>query len=337
MRSVAFIVFVLIAVAGASLLLYEDGAFSNDHKLSDFTVTTSSDTAPAVITVSGMEGKEFQMRTVEFKDVLTGKVLKKFTGEGTKDLTCNIQTYAAVKITQTVTDEKGKSSTSSKEVVIDGTISKHYSWKYQVKTWYTGIVNINNRDGNMDLYLKFSDVYSYLTDTSHARNKQSDLQYYITPDDPYIKKIADNFKAKAKSDNLNDETLVNCVLKFVQDIEYKSDLLSKGKAEYYKYPVETLYEECGDCEDTTLLFLSIIHAMGYKGILIIFPDHACAAVAVSASGSYVEYGGNRYFYCETATEGSQGIVNSYNVGDKGTDNSISYILYYRDGGWKKAA
>ena len=124
--------------------------------------------------------------------------------------------------------------------------------------------------------------------------------------------------------NMSDIERVNCVLKFVQSIEYQYDDDGTGQNDYFKYPAETLWDQKGDCEDHAILFASLIEAMGYDVVLhyvycykngVFYAAHMAAGVNVSgASGSYVTLNGSNYYYCEaTASAGTD--TNSWaNVG-----------------------
>ena len=93
-----------------------------------------------------------------------------------------------------------------------------------------------------------------------------------------------------------------------------------GYEEYWKYPVETLYDQGGDCEDTSILFSAIAEAMGYNTSLLLFPGHMAAGVDLDGnygiSKTYFETGGYRFYYCETTATG-------YHVGDKPSNVSNS--------------
>lgn len=94
---------------------------------------------------------------------------------------------------------------------------------------------------------------------------------------------------------------VSFVLSFVQQvIQYQ-----KEEIEYPKYPVETLVDETGDCEDFSILGAAILKCMGYEVALLILPNHAALGVAGAEGipGSYVEFNDMHYYYCEMTVEG----------------------------------
>lgn len=94
---------------------------------------------------------------------------------------------------------------------------------------------------------------------------------------------------------------VSFVLAFVQHvIEYKTDV-----GEYPRYPIETMAESGGDCEDSAILGAAILLAMGYEVALLFLPGHCALGVAGASGmqGESVAHGGFQYFYCEMTAEG----------------------------------
>jgi len=99
------------------------------------------------------------------------------------------------------------------------------------------------------------------------------------------------------------------VLAFVQQcIVYTKDLSPEGEEiEYPKYPIESLVEETGDCEDHAILAAAVLKRMGFDVALLFCPGHAALGVAGAEGlpGTYIEdrRTGIKYFYAETTAEG----------------------------------
>jgi predicted transglutaminase-like cysteine proteinase len=99
------------------------------------------------------------------------------------------------------------------------------------------------------------------------------------------------------------------VLAFAQQcIVYTKDLLPEGEEiEYPKYPIESLVEEAGDCEDHAILAAAVLKRMGFDVALLFCPGHAALGVAGADGlpGTYIEdrRTGIKYFYAETTAEG----------------------------------
>jgi predicted transglutaminase-like cysteine proteinase len=91
-----------------------------------------------------------------------------------------------------------------------------------------------------------------------------------------------------------------------KNILYVSDNETKGMLEYWRYPVETLVEKKGDCEDTAILFASILDALGYEVVLLFYildNETGHLSVGIHLGDGYGEFiednSGKRYYYCET--------------------------------------
>ncbi len=140
---------------------------------------------------------------------------------------------------------------------------------------------------------------------------------YVTnsEDDEWITDLAEKFREASNEKNFNSFETVGFVLSFVQNMEYTSDKVTSGFDEYPRYPIETLVWKGGDCEDTSILFSSILKAMDYGTVLLVLEgeDHMAAGVQISQDLidswkqsyplSYYRHGENRYAYCETTSGG----------------------------------
>lgn len=94
---------------------------------------------------------------------------------------------------------------------------------------------------------------------------------------------------------------VEFVLSFVQ----QAMTYVKEEEEYPRYPVESLVDGGGDCEDYSILGASILKLMGYDVALLFLPGHAALGVAGAEGvpGVFAEYKDNRYYYCEMTAAG----------------------------------
>jgi len=111
-------------------------------------------------------------------------------------------------------------------------------------------------------------------------------------------------------------TVENALFFVQQCIGYQAD---PGPFEYPRYPMETLVDRVGDCEDTAILFASLLRTLGHGALLVSVdtsgsgsPNHMGVLVPVDAafcesfpcgSRSFWEIGGRLYAYAETAVEG----------------------------------
>ena len=197
--------------------------------------------------------------------------------------------------TVTGTDSTGKSYTYDMDVLTGSYFQKTYKWTYNGSTHSMKI--------NCGLS-KYQD-YKHM-DENQRYSKKGDgtwNTHFVTYEDYFVVKLAEYLRDQ--SSNMNDVQRANYVLAFVQiGIPYAYDKDTKGVNEYWKYPIETLYDGKGDCEDTSILYAAIMKAMGYKVALLVYDDHAAAAIHLTnGSGTYYEKNGLKYYYCETTNSG----------------------------------
>lgn len=93
---------------------------------------------------------------------------------------------------------------------------------------------------------------------------------------------------------------------FVQAVPYSSDQESKGKL-YWRYPIETLYEQLGDDNCRAILLAALLKAMNYNVLILESADETAVAVAGAEGipGRFFEYQGRRYFYCSVSKRGQK--------------------------------
>ena len=107
--------------------------------------------------------------------------------------------------------------------------------------------------------------------------------------------------------SFDDAAVAREIVKFVQDvIVYEYDSVSTGQEEYPRYPIETLYEKQGDCEDTSILMAALLKEWGYEVGLLHLPGHAAVAIRTSDNYNatdYYEINGHRYLFIESTGSG----------------------------------
>lgn len=168
-----------------------------------------------------------------------------------------------------------------------------YKWEYPQKSIW-----------NYDLNLSTS-IYNIYK--SIDRNKIAGYTYYVndTYDDEFLNELANVFKSTAEKNNMSDWDMVNLLVCFVQSFDYKPDFEATGYDEYPKFPLETLYDRGGDCEDTSILLVSLLRQLGYGVVMLEYDDHMAVGIKGSNNlkGTYYEENGDRYFYIETTSKG----------------------------------
>lgn len=125
----------------------------------------------------------------------------------------------------------------------------------------------------------------------------------VTPDSPPVRRIADTIQAHTQG--MSDRVRVNTTLHTVQDIityAYDTDLY--GQDDFWSFPLETLYLGRGDCEDTSILLISILTALGYDCVFLDFPGHIAVGVCLDDPSPYIVKDGRGYSFCETTAQRS---------------------------------
>lgn len=174
----------------------------------------------------------------------------------------------------------------------EGYVQVHYEWDYGKNAW------------TYDMKVPKSTFDYYRT---MDRKKIKNYSYYATDTsgDAYLAGLADKFKEAAGKENYSDLDMVKNVIFFVQSLKYIEDKTGTGYDEYPKFPLETLADRGGDCDDTAILLASLLRELGYGAVLIQFEDHMAVGVKGddSIQGSYYEVDGSRYYYVETTSTG----------------------------------
>ncbi len=113
------------------------------------------------------------------------------------------------------------------------------------------------------------------------------------------KEISDE-TGKAKTKTITD------VLKWIQNFTYSrtntiSDLLS---------PLATAFNQSGDCDSRSLLFIILTHHMGIDSILLISSkySHSAVGLGINARGATIKFKNKPYIYTETTDKVNIGMV-----------------------------
>lgn len=135
------------------------------------------------------------------------------------------------------------------------------------------------------------------------------MYLYINDEDnrEIVRSIVAAMRDVANRLSFDDAAVAREIVKFVQDvIVYEYDSVSTGQEEYPRYPIETLYEKQGDCEDTSILMAALLKEWGYEVGLLHLPGHAAVAIRTSDNYNatdYYEINGHRYLFIESTGSG----------------------------------
>lgn len=209
--------------------------------------------------------------------------------------------------------EKNDLDRHSYEVLVSGGVQREYSWSW------------NGKNYKVSLEIEYDDIryVNQYYDVSERRqdkpNHERDASFVtLSYEDkrmaPYTEKIVDLLinAYMEKNSKMDEKDYLNYLLAFTQYIPYQTDEEFLGTSEYWKFPLETLFDNGGDCEDTSILFVAIAHesmkklGFDYGIALQVLPKHVSVAVKTPLiSGKTNPYG---YLYGETTAK-------NYKIGD----------------------
>ncbi len=167
------------------------------------------------------------------------------------------------------------------------TVKSIYTWTYDNKL-YTMV------------YYYDQPTYNYYKGQDRVYNN---FLFYLNENPKYlvIATFAAEFKRIAAENKLSDWQLAECVISFIQTMKYKND----GTYEYPRYPIETLVEKGGDCEDTAILLEAILKELGFDCVLVSPNKHMGVGIALKyeISGTAFQHRNKFYYYIETTSAG----------------------------------
>jgi|GEM_PF-6680403 len=171
---------------------------------------------------------------------------------------------------------------------------RDFEWDYDGKTW-TWSLSIPQY-----LYEEYKSVPVF----DRLRDGPGGYGFLTTTNDYYIESVAEKLQEAADGEGYGSFDEVSFVLAFVQSLDYTSDNVTSGYDEYPRFPIETLVDNGGDCEDTSILFATLTLIMGYGTVYLSPPNHyAVGILGDDLDGYYFTYGEKTYYYCETTGEG----------------------------------
>ena len=152
-----------------------------------------------------------------------------------------------------------------------------------------------------DLYDYYCDEREHLAYIYQFNDDETPPNYFgfmlSEYDRTVIRALADEFT----SHDATEKEKIEVALSFVQSLPYAYDSTTKGVDEYLRYPVETLVDGCGDCEDKVALLSALLYEMHVEFIMLVMPEHM--AIGVHCDGVDAKRGmlfhGKRYYYMET--------------------------------------
>lgn len=178
------------------------------------------------------------------------------------------------------------------------TVHKHFQWVFKPKGSGKEI------EQSIDLALSRSRFEYYRRQPRLSRQ----WNLYAELEMPEVRDLACAFQQLHAQHHWSTFNQACNVLKFVQScIPYSYDRDTTGHEDWARYPIETLMEGTGDCEDVAILCAAVIARLGFQVVLLLYPQHLAFGVAGANAlkGEYIEdtKSGMRYFYGEATADG----------------------------------
>jgi hypothetical protein len=175
--------------------------------------------------------------------------------------------------------------------------NKSFAWDYNGNYW----------TWNLSIPMAVYDAYKSVPVSTRTGDGPAGYGFCTTTKDPYIQSLAEELNETTNSEGYNSYDQVSFVLAFVQSLPYTSDNVTEGYNEYPRFPIETLVDGGGDCEDTSILFATLTLILGYGTVYINPPDHyAVGILGDHLGGTYWTYpkdSNKTYYFCETTGNG----------------------------------
>ena len=178
-----------------------------------------------------------------------------------------------------------------------GYYNKSFAWDYNGQHW----------TWNLSIPVDLYNASKAVPVSTRTQNGPAGYGFLTTTYDHYVKTLAQKLNDTTTQLGYNSYDSVSFVLAFVQSLPYTSDKVTSGYDEYPRFPIETLVDDGGDCEDTSILFASLTLLMGYGTVYINPPNHYAVGILGNDLGGtywiYPDGSNDTYYYSETTGNG----------------------------------
>ncbi len=207
---------------------------------------------------------------------------------------------------------------------------EEFEWSYDGSDW----------TWSLDIPRSLYEVYRSVPVSTRLRYQSSGYGFLTTTNDDYLQMVAEKLQEASSKKGYESYDEVSFVLAFIQSLPYTSDSVTSGHDEYPRFPLETLVDNGGDCEDTAILFATLTLIMGYGTVYINPPEHYAVGILGEEGlpGYYFTYKDKRYYYCETTGDGwAIGDIPSEYQDAKATIYEINEYQQYVPESWSTPA
>ncbi len=113
--------------------------------------------------------------------------------------------------------------------------------------------------------------------------------------EPLYEALLANFRSLRETLGLNDDRYAELIVSFVQTLPYRTDPVDLEP----KFPIQTIGDGDGDCDDKTLLAAALLAREGYDVAILLFTPEEHVALGMRSNGS--TYGGSGYALVESTS------------------------------------
>src|SRR3990172_91344 len=181
---------------------------------------------------------------------------------------------------------------------VSGDVIKNFRWTFAAR---------DGQSVEMTLEVALSSE-RYQAVRAEPRRPAGNWAHYAATDMPELDSLAAGVYRLHVGREWSSLDQAGNVLNFTQAcIRYVPDGESAPAAEWPRYPIETLMDEAGDCEDDVILAAAALKRLGFEVALLYYSGHCALGVAGAEGlpGEFVVDARTRlkYFYGETTDEG----------------------------------
>jgi transglutaminase-like putative cysteine protease len=114
--------------------------------------------------------------------------------------------------------------------------------------------------------------YEYYSSLPRYESEGTLYGYYVKEEKnrETVRRIVNDLLEKYTDKGASEYKRFSVIASFVHNIPYKYDSELYGTENYGAYPVETLYNNAGDCEDHAILMAAMLRELGYKCALVYY-------------------------------------------------------------------
>jgi hypothetical protein len=175
----------------------------------------------------------------------------------------------------------------------EGYYDTYFEWNYDGQHW----------TWNLSIPVQLYNTYKAVPLSERTQGGPAGYGFCTTTEDAYVQSLAKELNDTSNELGYGAFDKASFTLAFVQSLPYTSDSVTTGHDEYPRFPIETLVDNGGDCENSSILFATLSLIMGFGTVYINPPSHYAVGISGhNLRGTYWTYpeGSNHtYYYCET--------------------------------------